>query len=113
MKHSRSVAVTDAALQVAILFGLLLLFAGCASREKPRPVEVRAQLVEVSVRAPCPDPAEYERLRSARPAPLASQPMPETARERVAKTTAQLGRYEAQGGWSDQAMAALDRCQQP
>ena len=96
---------------MALCVGLLL--AGCAGREKSRPVEVRTQLVEVPVPAPCPDPAERARLRAARPAPLASQPMPETARERVAKSAAQLGRYEAPGGWADQVDAALDRCQLP
>lgn len=88
------------------------MLAGCATT-KPRPVEVRSETVEVQVRAPCPDPAERERLRAGRPVRLADQPMPDSARERVAKTSAQLGRYEAPGGWADQVDAVLDRCQQP
>lgn len=87
--------------------------AGCASTSKPRPVELRTQTVAVEVRVACPDPVERERLRAGRPAPLASQAMPDSARERVAKTAAQLGRYEAPGAWADQVSAALDRCQQP
>ena len=90
-----------------------LVVAGCARTPPPRPVEVKTQVVEVQVRAPCPDPAERLRLRSTRPARLGDQPMPATARERVAKTAAQLGRYEAPGAWADQVDAALDRCQQP
>lgn len=89
----------------------LLPLAACATKPLPRPVEVKTQVVEVAVRAPCPDPAERERLRKLRPAPLAGQPMPATPRERVSKSIAQLGRYEATGGWADQVDAALDRCQ--
>lgn len=100
-------------MKMMVMMAAALLAAGCARTPPPRPVEVRTQTVEVQVRAPCPDPAERERLRAARPARLADQPMPETARERVAKTTAQLGRFEAPGGWADQVDAALDRCQQP
>ena len=75
-------------------------------------IQVEYRPVPYPVRAACPDPAVYEELRSTRPQPLAEQPMPETAAERGARITAQLGRYEAPGGWGDQAMAALDRCQQ-
>ena len=89
------------------------LLSACATREKPRPVEVRTQTVEVVVRAPCPDPVERERLRKARPEPLRGTTAPESARERVAKAVAQLLRYEGVGGWADQVSAALDRCQQP
>lgn len=91
-----------------------LMLAGCGAKvPPPRPVEVKTQIVEVSVRAPCPDPAERDRLRQLRPQRLADQPMPTTARERVAKTSAQLGRYEAPGGYADQVDAVLDRCQRP
>lgn len=99
------------ALLAAVL--AVLLLSGCARPEKPRPVEVRTQIVEVPVPAPCPAAAERERLRAARPVPLRDQPMPTSARERVAKTAAQLGRYEAAGGYADQVDAALDRCQRP
>lgn len=67
--------------------------------------------VQVPVRAPCPDEATYGRLKASRPAPLRTQPMPSSAEERVAKSQAQLGKYEAEGAWADQVAAALDRCQ--
>jgi hypothetical protein len=75
-------------------------------------VETRVQIERVPVRAPCPDPDTYKALKESRPRPLRDQPMPGSAEERVAKTAAQLGRYEAKGGWADRAEAALDRCQQ-
>lgn len=73
-------------------------------------VETRIQVEKVPVRARCPDKGTYDGLVADQPVPLRSQAMPATAQERVAKTTAQLGRYEAQGGWADRARAALDRC---
>lgn len=94
----------------AVLAGPL---AACAHTPPPRPVEVQTQLVQVQTRAPCPDPVEYARLKTARPAPLAATPMPASPRERVDKSVAQLGRYEAPGAWADQVAAALDRCQEP
>lgn len=92
----------------AILAGALAL-AGCATAG--RPTEVRTVTVNVPVRAACPDKATYDRLKATRPRPLREQPMPGTAEERSAKTLAQLGRFEAEGGWADRAEAALDRCQ--
>lgn len=67
--------------------------------------------VRVPYRAPCPDPATYQEIKNGRPVPLRSQPMPPTPEERNAKAQAQLGRYEAEGGWADRAMSAMDRCQ--
>jgi hypothetical protein len=90
------------------LVGLSL--SGCATR---RPAaEIRVETVKVPVRAACPDQATYAALKATRPRPLAGTTMPETAEQRVARTTAQLGRFEAPGGWADRAEAALDRCQQ-
>lgn len=89
--------------------GLAVTLASCGAGTA---TEVRVQIEKVPVRAPCPDKKTYDDLKSSRPAPLRSQPMPDTAQERVAKTTAQLGRYEAPGGWGDRASAALDRCQE-
>ena len=90
---------------------LAIWSAGCAHKRvalaPPAPI-----VVTVGSRAPCPDPAERARLRAARPVPLARTPMPATPRERVDKMVAQLGRYEAGGGWADQVEAVLDRCQQ-
>lgn len=90
------------------LVGLSL--GGCATH---RPAtELRVETVKVPVRAACPAPAEYAKLKSTRPRPLVDTPMPETAEQRVGKTAAQLGRFEAPGGWADRVEAALDRCQQ-
>ena len=88
---------------------LAVALGGCATtkyidREVPKEV-----LVEV--RAPCPDKDEAERLKDGRPVPLRKQRMPDTAEERTAAANAQLGRYEAEGGWADQVVSALDRCQ--
>lgn len=74
-------------------------------------VETRVQIERVPVPAPCPDRETYEALKKSRPVPLRDQPMPGSAEERVAKTAAQLGRFEAKGGWADRAEAVLDRCQ--
>ena len=59
----------------------------------------------------CPSPEERERLRKLRPTPLRDQPMPTDPVARNAQSQAQLGRYEAPGGYADQVEAALDRCQ--
>jgi hypothetical protein len=75
--------------------------------------EVRIEKVYVSVPAACPDKETYAKLKSDRPAPLRDRPMPGTPEERVAQTGAQLGRYEAEGGWGDRVVKALDRCQTP
>lgn len=86
-----------------------LVLAGCTRPGVP--TEVQVKLVQVPVRAACPAKTEYDKLKSSRPRPLREQPMPATAEERSAKTAAQLGRFEAEGGWADRAEAALDRCQ--
>lgn len=89
------------------LVGLCL--AGCAG--KTPPPEIRIERVTVQVPAPCPAKPVYDELVRSRPTPLRESPMPATKEERVARTAAQLGRYEAEGGWADQVSAALDRCQ--
>ena len=97
--------------RAVLMLASLVLVAGCKTT-RDIPVEVQIKTVEVAVRAPCPDPVERTRLKSLRPDPLRNTPMPATAAERVAKSTAQLGRYEARGAWADQVDAVLDRCQQ-
>lgn len=67
--------------------------------------------VQVPVRVQCPDAETYRALKESRPAPLRAQPMPGSTEERVGRSLAQLGRYEAEGAWADQVSAALDRCQ--
>lgn len=93
---------------VALVLGMMATLSSCGAGTA---IETRVQIEKVPVRAPCPDKATYDGLKASRPKPLRSQPMPPTADERVAKQAAQLGRYEAAGGWGDQAEAALDRCQ--
>ena len=58
----------------------------------------------------CPSAADMRRLRAARPRPLRTQPMPASPAERVARTAAQLGLYEARGAWADQVDETLGRC---
>lgn len=96
-------------MKTIVILGAALLLAGCGRTGVA--TETKFQIERVPVRAPCPDRKTYEALKAGRPKPLRSQPMPATADERVAKQAAQLGRYEAAGGWGDQAEAALDRCQ--
>lgn len=88
---------------------LCALLAGCGSGVA---TETRVETVKVPVPAPCPDRTAYDKLKASRPVPLRDTPMPATAEERVARSVAQLGKYEAEGGWGDQVLAALDRCQQ-
>lgn len=90
---------------------ILVLLSACA--EKAHPVTTVTQLVYVDKPVACPPAAERERLRKLRPDALRNQSMPPTAVERNAKAQAQLGKYEAEGGYSDQVEAALDRCQTP
>lgn len=85
-----------------------LMLAACGNEglviEKP-------VITYVEKRVECPSPAERARLKAERPVALRNQPMPDNAAERVAKSDAQLGKYEAEGAWADQVDTALDRCQ--
>jgi hypothetical protein len=89
----------------AILLGSL---AACTPKVITK-TEIRT--VRVPVRVDCPDATAYQGLKESRPVPLRTLPMPETPEERVAKSQAQLGRYEAEGGWADRVTVVLDRCQ--
>lgn len=66
---------------------------------------------EVKVVELCPSQSDVQKLRSTRPRPLREQKMPTTAAERVARTAAQLGRYEARGEWADQVEKVLRDCE--
>lgn len=89
---------------------LLLLVAACA----PKHIVVEKPVITyVEKPIECPSAEERERLRQLRPAPLREQSMPADVVERLGKLLAQLGIYEAQGGYADQVEAALDRCQKP
>lgn len=94
---------------VILVIGMMLTLASCGGGVA---TETHIQIEKVPVRAKCPDAGTYNGLVAARPKPLREQPMPATPDERVAKTVAQLGRYEASGGWADRVSAALDRCQE-
>ena len=87
----------------------LLLLSGCGAGTA---TETRVKIERVPVRAPCPEPETYRALKAERPKPLRDQKMPASAEERVARTSAQLGRFEAKGAWADKVEAALDSCQQ-
>ena len=87
----------------------LVLLSGCMGSGQA--VEVQYKTVTVTKRGPCPDKETYAKLKASRPTPLANQSRPTTGTERVARTAAQLGLYEAPGKWADQVSATLDRCQ--
>lgn len=91
---------------------ILPLLAVAACKTTPTIVEKRViQYVEKPVA--CPSAEERSRLEALRPAPLREQPMPAGVVERLGKALAQLGLYEAEGGYADQVGSALDRCQTP
>lgn len=94
----------------ALILVAALVLGACA----PKVVTVEKPVITyVKTPIECPSKEERARLRTLRPAPLRTQPMPPTVVERNAKAQAQLGLYEAEGGYADQVDAALDRCQKP
>lgn len=95
------------------ILAICLLFAGFLPGCTKTITVEKPVITYVEKPAACPSPAERERLRKLRPTPLRNQPMPPTAVERNAKSQAQLGLYEAEGGYADQVDTALNRCQQP
>lgn len=95
-------------MKTILILGAALALAGCGATGTA--VETRIQIEKVPVPAPCPDDKTYAEIVAKRPKPLRDQPMPATAQERTAKTAAQLGRYEAKGGWADDVQAIVDRC---
>lgn len=92
-----------------IAAALAITLAGCT---KPGvAVETRYTTITTTVRGPCPDEATYARIVASRPTPLRNQARPSTGVERNARTAAQLGMFEAAGGWADKVLAILARCQ--
>lgn len=89
------------------LLGLILT--GCAA--KAVPVKMEYQTVYVNVPAPCPETGVAEGLINSRPQPLRGTEKPSDASVRSALSQAQLGKFEAEGGWADQVVAVLKRCQ--
>jgi hypothetical protein len=86
----------------------LLLLAAC---KQDVSTITKISTVYVDRPAPCPNKTESDRLVTTRPVPLRDQSMPSTRIERTAQATAQLGKYESEGGWGDQVVSALKRCQ--
>lgn len=98
------------AVRIVLVAAVAFALSACAG--KPAVITVEKPVItHVEVPAPCPTAEERERLRTLRPVALRNQPMPTTVGERTAKALAQLGKYEAEGGYADQVDAALDRCQ--
>lgn len=98
-------------MNVKIAFTLVALSALAACKTVAPVTETRYKTITVTKRGPCPDAGTYNRLKAGRPTPLRNQARPRTGVERTARTSAQLGLYEREGGWADQVSAALDRCQ--
>jgi hypothetical protein len=88
---------------------IVVAISGCATP----PVRVQTEYVPTYVNVPsnCPVKAVAEQLIASRPVPLRSQPRPSDASVRSALSQAQLGMYEAEGGWADKVLAALGSCQ--
>lgn len=98
---------------VLIVCALTPLLAACGAQHVAAPSEIIHDTVNVPVPAPCPQDEVFNALAASKPSKLASQPMPATAQERTDKALAQLGRYEADGGWADKAWAVISRCHSP
>lgn len=99
-------------MSIRVTFALVaaLALSACGGRAAV-PAETRYKTITVTKRGPCPSPASYARLKAGRPTALRNQARPRTGVERTARTSAQLGLYEREGGWADQVSSALDRCQ--
>lgn len=93
-----------------LVAGAALSVSACAPKVITKEVPV---ITYVKTPIECPSKEERARLQKLRPNALRNQPMPTTVVERNAKAQAQLGLYEAEGGYADQVDAALDRCQKP
>ena len=92
---------------------LILIAALALGACTPRVItKTEIKTVQVKVPVACPDRSVFDEIVSGLPIPLRTQPMPATADERVAKSQAQLGKYEAEGGWADRVMATMRRCQE-
>lgn len=92
-----------------LLLSPLLLLAACG--HDAIPVQTQFQPVYVTTPAPCPERKVSDDLISTRPVPLRNSPKPPEADKRSALSQAQLGKYEALGGWADKVTDALKRCQ--
>lgn len=91
-----------------IAAALAITLAGCGNGVA---VETRYKTITTTVRGPCPDEATYAGIVASRPIPLRKQARPSTPVERNARTSAQLGLFEAAGAWADKVLAILARCQ--
>lgn len=91
-----------------LVAALAITLAGCGGGVA---VETRYKTITTTVRGPCPDESTYARIVAERPTPLAKQARPSTGVERNARIAAQLGLFEAAGGWADKVLSILARCQ--
>lgn len=96
--------------QIGMIIAASCLMAGCGS--KPLQIKTEYQPVYINVPSPCPEKATGDILIASRPYPLRNTPRPSDASVRSAQSQAQLGKYEAEGGWADKVVAALQSCQQ-
>ena len=105
---------------LVLIFGCSIV-AACVQKQRPHPTgsapgrtlptkEAGRAATPMKVVERCPSASEIKRLRTGRPKPLRDGKMPATTAERVARTAAQLGRYEAKGQWADQVEKALGEC---
>lgn len=101
-------AIRDAAARTAMIAAGTVFLVGCGGGVA---VETRYKTITTTVRGPCPDEATYAGIVAARPTPLRKQARPSTPVERTARTSAQLGLFEAAGGWADKVLSILARCQ--
>lgn len=93
-----------------ILLPVALLLSACG--KDVAPLITQFNPVAVAVPSACPERAVGADLIASRPNPLRNQARPPDASVRSALSQAQLGMYEAEGGWADKVVTALKRCQQ-
>ena len=97
---------------IRIILSALLIFGLTACQTPAAVIEKEYVRVNVPVRAPCPDDETYNAVMAARPVPIRDQGIPRPANdaEELAILRPQLGRYEAEGGFADQATAVIESC---
>lgn len=86
----------------------ILLLGACAHDQGVARIEYRK--VYVTVPDKCPDDETYAKVMATKPVPLREQQRPATEAEQRAAERAQLGRYEAPGGYADQSSTVLKSC---
>lgn len=93
--------------QLLTFVALLMFLPSCSGTPRPEPgTRVVYQDVVREVKRPCP----VEQPR--RPAPL-ERPLPDNAAGLIDLLTAKLTEWAGDGGYGDQAEAAIDTCTRP